>query len=159
MKENSVLQVLMYLFQNHMRDDCDIGEVDNSLVGQLESAGFMPPVIDRAINWLANLTDNGDITYIAAPSHSSLRVYSSYEYELLGEDGIDYIISLEHQNILTPETREMVITQAIHLEAEGIDTSLIKWVTLMVLFNQPNQEEALSHMELLVLESAPGGIQ
>lgn len=158
-KENSVLQVLMYLFQNHMRDSCDVGEVDNNLVDQLESAGFVLPAINQAIGWLANLTEEGGITQVADPQPHSFRVFNSTEAELLGQDGIDYIISLERQGILTPSTREMVITQAIELETEGIDLSLIKWVTLMVLFNQPDQEEALSNMELLVLEGSPGGIQ
>lgn len=158
-KENSVLQVLMYLFQNHMRDSCDVGEVDNNLVDQLESAGFVLPAINQAIGWLANLTEEGGITQVADPQPHSFRVFNPTEAELLGQDGIDYIISLERQGILTPSTREMVITQAIELETEGIDLSLIKWVTLMVLFNQPDQEEALSNMELLVLEGSPGGIQ
>lgn len=159
MKENSVLQVLMYLFQNHMRDSCELHDVDTDLVGQLESAGFVLPAINQAIGWLANLTEDGGISHVSGPQESSFRVFNPQEIELLGEDGINYIISLEHQGILDANTREMVITQAIELEPEGIDLSLIKWVTLMVLFNQPGQEEALSNMELLVLEGSIGGIQ
>ena len=138
MKENSVLQVLMYLFQNHMRESCDIDDNAHSLVNQLESAGFMLPEINQAIGWLANLTDDGDVTHIGSPTNLSFRIYSPQEIEILGEDCISYIASLEQQDILDAATREMVITQAIQLETEGVDLSLIKWVTLMVLFNQQN---------------------
>ncbi|PHQ81221.1 MAG: hypothetical protein COB66_02825 [Coxiella sp. (in: Bacteria)] len=158
MKENSVLHVLMYLFQNHMRDNCDFGELDTDLVVQLELAGFVLPVINQAIGWLANLSCDNKMANIDAPRSSSFRVLSNFEQDILSNDCIDYIMDLERQEILTPVTREMVIHQAIELQSEGIDISLIKWVTLMVLFNQPGNDEALCNMELLVLEHPLGGI-
>jgi Smg protein len=66
----------------------------------------------------------------------------------------NFIIALELQGILSPLTREVVIHQTLELIHEGIDLNLLKWVTLMVLFNMPNSEHALSHMEFLVLASA-----
>ena len=157
MKENSVLHVLMYLFQNHMQNNCQIDESE-VLIDQLESAGFVLPVINQAIDWLANLADSNTIAAITTPQTSSFRFYTPYEITLFGEQCINFITHLEKENILTPITRELVIHQAIELQAEGIDLNLIKWVTLMVLFNQPEHDEALSCMELLVLENPPGGI-
>lgn len=159
MKENSVLHVLMYLFQNHMRDNYSIESINTDLVDQLESAGFILPVINQAIGWLANLAeDRQDVSLITEPHTDSFRVYSDYERELLGDECIIYLNQLEQQGILTPFIRETVIHQIMELQSEGIDLSLVKWVTLMVLFNQPDQEEALTCMELLVLEHPPEGI-
>lgn len=157
MKENSVLHVLMYLFQNHMQNSCQIDESE-VLIDQLESAGFVLPVINQAIGWLANLADNTTPSYMAAPQASSFRIYTPHEIHLFGEQCINFIIHLEKEAILTAITRELVIHQVMELQAEGIDLNLIKWVTLMVLFNQPEHADALSCMELLVLENPPGGI-
>lgn len=158
MKENSVLHVLMYLFQNHMQNNCDISDVDIDLVEQLESAGFVLPAINQAIGWLSNLSSENDTGKITTPSEKAYRVYTGYELEMLGTDCIDFISDLERQEILNPTTREIVLHQAIELRSEGIDLNLIKWVTLMVLFNQPDEGEALSCMELLVLEDPFGGV-
>lgn len=157
MKENSVLHVLMYLFQNHMQNNCHIEESD-VLIDQLESVGFVLPVINQAINWLANLADTKTISCIITPQITSFRVYTPYEFNLFGEECINFVHHLEKEGILTPMTRELVLHQSIELQSEGIDLSLIKWVTLMVLFNQPEHDTALSRMELLVLENPPGDI-
>lgn len=158
MKENSVLQVLMYLFQNHMRDNCDIAAIETDLIECLESAGFVLPTINRAIGWLANLSHDNEEGKITSPKTNSFRVFTDDELHLFGEDCIAFLIELEEQSILTPEVREIVIQQVIELQSEGVDLSLVKWVALMVLFNYPNQEDALSSMELLVLDSTCGGI-
>jgi Smg protein len=158
MKENSVLHVLMYLFQNHMQNDCEVDTVDIDLVGQLESAGFILPVINQAIGWLANLSSDNDTDEIEAPKETSFRVFSDYELEILGDECINFVTELEEQGILNTVTREIVIHQAIELCTDGMDINLIKWVTLMVLFNQPDETEALSCMELLVLEHPFGGL-
>lgn len=157
MKENSVLHVLMYLFQNHMQNNCHIDESD-ILIDQLESVGFVLPVINQAIDWLANLADSKTASCITSPQTTSFRVYTSYEFNLFGEQCINFISHLEKEGILTSMTRELVIHQSIELQSEGIDLNLIKWVTLMVLFNQPEHDAALSHMELLVLDNPPGDI-
>ena len=158
MKENSVLQVLMYLFQNHMQNNCEIDDADSDLVEQLESAGFVLPVINQAIGWLSNLSADDGAAQLTTPHTHSFRVYTDYEIEMLGAECINFLSELEQQGILNPVTREIVLHQAIELRSEGIDLSLVKWVTLMVLFNQPDESEALSCMELLVLEDPFGGI-
>ena len=157
MKENSVLHVLMYLFQNHIQTNCHIDESE-VLIDQLESVGFVLPVINQAIDWLANLADSKTSSYIATPQTTSFRIYTPHEINLFGEQCINFISHLEKEAILTPITRELLIHQSIELQSEGIDLNLIKWVTLMVLFNQPEHDTALSRMELLVLENPLGGI-
>ncbi len=158
MKENSVLHVLMYLFQNHMQGNCIIKETDTDIVEELESVGFVLPTINRAIGWLASLSEENKDAYMTPPTANSFRIYSEYERELLDTECIAYLLELEEQQILTAAVREMVIHQAIELQSEGIDLSLIKWVILMVLFNQPQHEEALKRMELLILDNPFGGL-
>lgn len=50
----------------------------------------------------------------------------------------------------------MVIDRVMALESEEIDLEQLKWVVLMVLFNQPGREAAYAWMEDLVFDEMPG---
>ena len=52
-------------------------------------------------------------------------------------------------------TRELVVDRVMALESEEIDLDQLKWVVLMVLFNQPGREEAYTWMEDFVFDEAP----
>jgi Smg protein len=54
--------------------------------------------------------------------------------------------------VLDHTTREMVIDRAMALEGTEMDLDQLKWVILMVLFNQPGREAAFAWMEDLVLD-------
>ena len=157
MKEESVLNVLMYLFQNHMKDSCELDEDAGHIVHALEEAGFASTVINEAIHWLETLVTE-DAKLLRAPQAISTRVFTPEEKDYIDTECLNFILSLEQQGILTPETREIVINQALALESELVDLSLVKWVTLMVLFNQPHSEKALACMEFLVLENTLGEV-
>ena len=149
MNEENVLNVLMYLFHNHMEKNNQLNLNNMALIDELKSAGFHPHVIGKAFRWLHHLVEFTDQN--AAASEQSFRVFSEDECWLINTECRSFILSLEQQGVLTPHTREIVIHQTLELINEGIDLSLLKWVTLMVLFNMPNCEKALSHMEFLVL--------
>lgn len=155
-KEESVLNVLMYLFKNHMQENCELDTRQPKLLLQLEQQGFRRKAIDRAFRWINNLTQ-GTREPIVLPQ-TSLRVFSDHECDLLDRECRSFLLMMEQQGILNPHTRELAINQAIELEPEGIDISLLKWVTLLVLFNQPEEKHALACMEMLVLDDTIGGI-
>src|SRR3990167_10467502 len=148
----SVLNVLMYLFHHHMDRDNPLDLNDMKLIDELKSVGFHAHIIGKAFRWLHHLVELTDQDVPA--SKNSFRVFSEQETWLINTDCRNFILSLEHQGILTSHTREIVIHQALELIHEGVDLNLLKWVTLMVLFNMPNSENALSHMEFLVLTNA-----
>jgi Smg protein len=150
MKENeSVLGVLMYLFYNHMEKDNQINLNDMELIDDLKSAGFHAHNIGKAFRWLHHLVEFAEQDI--PPTARSFRVFSEKECWLMSTECRNFILSLEQQGILTPLTREVVIHQTLELINEGVDLNLLKWVTLMVLFNMPNCDTELSHMEFLVL--------
>jgi Smg protein len=151
-EEESVLGVLMYLFHNHMEKDNEINLNNMELIDELKSAGFHAHNIGKAFRWLHRLVEFSEQG--APRSNYSYRVFNEEECTLLNLECRSFIISLESQGILSAHTREIVIHQALELVNEGIDLNLLKWVTLMVLFNMPGCETALSHMEFLVLTSA-----
>ena len=48
--------------------------------------------------------------------------------------------------------------RAMALESEDFDLDQMKWVVMMVLFNQPGEEAAYTWMEDLVLDSMTGSL-
>ena len=151
-EEETVLSVLMYLFHHHMEKDHAINLNDMQLIDELKSAGFHAHNIGKAFRWLHHLVA---LTEQDSPaSENSFRVFSEQEMWLINTECRNFIFSMEQQGILNAHSREVVIHQTLELINEGVDLNLLKWVTLMVLFNMPNCEKALSHMEFLVLSDA-----
>lgn len=157
MKEESVLNVLMYLFKNHIHDKHGLN-LGKPLLSKLESIGFHKTTIDQAFNWLNNLIQIPLTEMIVMPKQESLRVYNEFECDVLNVECRNLLILLEKQGILNAQSRELIVHQSLLLEPEGIDIELFKWVILMVLFNQPDEKNALACMEFLVLDDVVGGI-
>lgn len=151
-ENETVLGVLMYLFHHHMNQKNEINLNDMELIDELKSAGFHAHHIGKAFRWLHHLAECREPE--AKPSAQSFRIFSEEECWVINTECRNFILSLEQQGILTPYTREIVIHQTLELINEGVDLNLLKWVTLMVLFNMPNCENALLHMESLVLTNA-----
>lgn len=150
MKEN-VFDVLMYLFEHYYMDDDSAVTPDREVVTQeLSQAGFPSIQIDRAFQWMEGLSEEDN-----APSKQaarSLRLFASEEMERLDAESRGFILFLEQMGVLTPASRELAIDRAMALESEDFDLDQLKWVVLMVLFNQPGQEAAYTWVEDLVFD-------
>ena len=149
-REN-MLEVLMYLFENHMQNNCHINISVDKLAIELQQIGFKNETIQRALNWLTNLAVQQHSITNNPPQATSIRIFSEEECQKMDKKCRSLILNLEQANILTSRTRELVITQLMQLDRERIDLAQVKWVTLMVLFNQPDQKQALLQMEQLIL--------
>ena len=60
---------------------------------------------------------------------------------------------LENAGILDAQRRELILDRVLALETDEITLDDIKWVVLMVLFNQPGQEANFAWMEDLMFDS------
>jgi Smg protein len=156
MKKEGVLNVLMYLFNTHLQQGVAIELTSDDLLLELEEAGFRERVIHRALQWLSSLADMRKEPLVEL-GLSSLRVFSEEERHYLGIECQTFLVELVRQEIIAWSTFELVIYFSMELESEGIDVSLLKWVTLMVLYNMPDEQDALKRMELLVLEDSAVG--
>jgi len=152
MKE-TVLDVLMYLFESFVDGDDEPEPNRNELRDELTRAGFGEREIDRALDWLDGL----NATDVAIGS-ISLRVYDRAEQERLDSPARGYLLHLEQIGILPPPQRELVIDRLLALDSEEIDIEQIKWVVMMVLFSQPGHEHAYAQMEDLVFAEEPGWV-
>ena len=147
MKE-SVLDVLMYLFETFVDSDDEPEPNRNELKEELARAGFRDGEIDRALDWLDGLNSTGVTS--SEPQHTAFRVFDSAEQERLDAPSRGYLLQLEQIGILQPIQRELVIDRLLALDNDEIDVEQTKWVVMMVLFSQPGQKEAFAKMEDLV---------
>ena len=147
MKE-TVLDVLMYLFESFVDSEDDPEPDRNELKEELQRAGFGDRQIERALDWLDGLNS----TEVAStPQTAAMRMFDRVEQERLDARARGYLLRLEQIGILQPIQRELVIDRLLALDGEEIDVEQIKWVVMMVLFSQPGQKEAFARMEDLVL--------
>ena len=155
MKEN-ILDVLMYLFENYMNDEIEFDTDEESLRVELQEAGFQQTEITKAFQWLEGLVDRQEGEEHTQVNASSMRVYTPEESDKLDLDSRGFLLFLEQTGVLDHNTRELVIDRVMALEADEIDLEQLKWVVLMVLFNQPGREAAFAWMEDLVFDEATG---
>jgi Smg protein len=146
MKE-TVLDVLMYLFESYVDSPDETEPNRHQLKRELGRAGFHDPEIERALDWLDGLHSTGTGS---APQHTAFRVFDNVEEERLDAASRGYLLQLEQIGILRPAQREIVIDRLLALDNDEIDVEQTKWVVMMVLFSQPGQQEAFAQMEDLV---------
>ncbi len=155
MKE-TVLDVLMYLFESFVDSDDEPEPDRNELREELERAGFRDREIDRALDWLDGLNSAELQSTADGPRSTTVRIFDRFEQERLDSSCRGYLLHIEHFGILTPAQRDLVIDRLLALDANDIDIEQIKWVVMMLLFSQPGQEQAYARMADLVFADDPG---
>lgn len=149
MIKESVLDVLMYLFENYRLGEYSDSENHSTLRQELSGAGFPEEEIGHAFAWLDSLDREGQLPIHFGPG-ASLRVYATRELAKLSTECRGFLLYLEQLGILSPETRERVIARLMNIEEE-VDVERVKWVVLLVLVNTPNaDQDALEKIEDMV---------
>jgi Smg protein len=149
MKE-TVLDVLVYLFENYFHGAPDTVHDRDSLQGELIEAGFDTIQIGKAFDWLLELQSDR-VAQVPAPATGPVRVYASEELDRLSSQCIGFLMRLEAHGVLDAESRERVLERAWALEQSQIELEDLKWVVLLVLFNEPGREAEFAWMETQVL--------
>lgn len=157
MKE-SVFDVLMYLFENYMEEGPEFRPDQQALTHELAEAGFRKGEIRKAFAWLEALSAQRTRQQRGTEQRdtSSLRHYTFLERNKLDPNCCGFLLVMEQNGVLDPQTRELVIDRAMALELEEITLEQLKWIILMVLFNQPGQEHAYALLEDLVFDEVQG---
>jgi len=153
MKE-TILDVLLFLFENYFYDDPDAVRDRDSLQHGLIQAGFSPAEISKAFDWLEELA-NQRPAIDEARADGPVRVYVEAELDRLDRDCLGFLMFLEQHGVLDADRRELVLDRAMALDQEEVDLDDLKWVVLMVLFNQPGAEAAFAWMETQMFGDDP----
>ena len=159
MKE-SILDVLLYLFEHYFTNDaitasCDAITTQNvPLMGELSEAGFSNAEIRKAFDWLDALARQRPVT--GQPrSNGPVRIFHEVEQDKLDIEARGFLLFLEQHGILDADHRELVLDRAMALDQDELDLDDLKWVVLMVLFNQPGSEAAYAWMETQMFLDEP----
>lgn len=156
--KQSVVDVLMFLFEEYLGESSDAMDERNDIQVRLEEFGFQHQEIDQAFNWLedlATLREGGDHT---AANTNSVRIFSDVEKSILDEECIGFLMFLEQSDILTPVTRELVLDRIVALD-HPLDAEQLKWIVMIVLHTHPGEENAFAWMEGLVFNEVVDYIQ
>lgn len=158
MKE-SILDVLLYLFEHYFANDAvvsgdDLTAQDGPLMGELVEAGFSPAEIRKAFDWLDTLAR---LRPAPGPARANgpTRVFHGAELDKLDVESRGFLLFLEQHGILDADQRELVLDRAMALDQDELELDDLKWVVLMVLFNQPGSEAAYAWMETQMFLDEP----
>ena len=154
MKE-TIFEVLVYLFEHYI----DVGEEkvieQGKLKTELLEAGFTENYVDRAFDWMDELTLQPSAVVENYVGQSSIRVYSAEERLRFDIDAQGFLLFLEQAGIIDMTRRELIIDRAMALGDAVLTVDHVKWVALMVLFSQSGMEGHYSQMEELVYGDIP----
>lgn len=151
MKEN-VMDVLLYLFENYLYDEPDLSPDRHDLADDLAKAGFNGGEISKALDWLDGLVAQRQFQQFRADESAPVRMYAPSEQARLDVECRGFLQSLEDAQVLDANMREMVIERVMAFEEGEMDLDDLKWVVLMVLFNQPGQEAAFACVESMMFD-------
>ncbi|BAN68097.1 DUF494 domain-containing protein [endosymbiont of unidentified scaly snail isolate Monju] len=156
MTEN-LIDVLIYIYENYMDSEESVPMDQITLEEELLQAGFQQGEVRKAFNWLDELAwrQGSLIEYGAARPGYSMRIFSPEEQQKMDLEIQGLLLSLEQGGILDPMSRELVIERCMAIETEELTPEDVKWVVLLVLLNQPGQENAFALMEELVYNGEP----
>lgn len=158
MKE-SILDVLLYLFEHYFAsEELAVSDVldarDTPLMSELTAAGFSHAEIQKALDWLDALARQRPAPG-RARTRGPVRVFNGVELERLDVEARGFLLCLEQQDVLDPDQRELVLDRALALDQDVLELDDLKWVVLMVLFNQPGAEAAYAWMETQIFADDP----
>jgi len=153
MKED-ILDVLLYLFENYLDDDNQLNHDEDVLRTELLQAGFEGTEVSKAFAWLEGLSTDEALFQSSQRDKAAIRVYTSEECERIDIECRGFLLFLEQVGVIEAESRELIIDRAMALETEKFGLDQLKWITLLVLFNQPGYEAAFAWMEDFVIDES-----
>ena len=155
MNEN-IIDVLIYIYETYMDGDQQVPTDQIIMEEQLLKAGFQEGEITKAFDWLDELAwRQGTANDGSDPNHASMRIYTEEEQQRLDIEIRGLLMVLEQNGIISPASRELIIERAMALESAELDSDDIKWISLLVLMNQPGHEAAFTIMQDLIYDGIP----
>ena len=142
-----MFDVLVYLYENYWRPDACPDH--RQLTRKLSAVGFESDEIQEALTWLEGLSSSAQAVQDQGDQRS-LRIYTSAERELLGDESVGFLSFLESAGVLPAALREMVIDRACAVGAGRMDLEEFKIIILMVFWSLGEEPDALILDELFV---------
>lgn len=148
-----MLDILIYVFENHLRSHQGIKIKPDQLQGELADAGFDQENIDEALAWLDEL--KGRQSVLKSPEQASRvlpRVFQEEEITKLGASNIRLLVELSLFGVLKSELMELVIDRLMALPGQALPQHEVKCIILMILFSSPGSEHPFAMMEYFLMK-------
>lgn len=142
-----MFDILLYLFESYF----DIGSYPDheKLSVKLTAAGFDEEDINQALTWLSGLQELTRAAYPETINHSGLRLYTDFEEQRIGQEGLRFLAFWEHNKVITPIEREMIIDRVLALGRKNLPLDKLKLIVLMVLWSQHEDLDPMLIEDLL----------
>ena len=142
-----MFDILLFLFESYF----DIGSYPDhdKLSVKLTAAGFEEEDINQALAWLSGLQQLTRAEYPDVINHSGIRLYTDFEEQRLGEEGLRFLAFWEHNRVITPIEREMIIDRVLALGRKNLPLDKLKLIVLMVLWSQHEDLDPMVIEDLL----------
>jgi len=154
-----MFEIIMYLFESYIQVDQSVELDTQEVTDELIQEGFQKAEIKKALSWLDQLANmhhqdpSGNTQEAQKTSH---RIYNKIEQGQISLECRSYISYLEEAKILTTKTREMVIDCVMSLDNTQLQLEDLKWLILMVLFNDPINNDAFLQLESMLMDFEEG---
>jgi Smg protein len=146
-----MFEVIVYLFEHYLHNEVDLDTGSETLSDALEKAGFTENEILNAFLWLEGWAKHRENTnHLEEHLSMNIRLYAPEEQQKLTQEAIGFLMFLEQGGIVTPKMRELIIDRALAVEMPHITLEEIKWISLIILFCQSDEDFELSWLENLI---------
>jgi Smg protein len=142
-----MFDILLFLFESYF----DIGSYPDhdKLSIKLSAAGFEESDINQALTWLSGLQQLTRAAYPESINLSGIRVYTEFEEERISPEGLRFLAFWEHNKVITPIEREMIIDRVLALGRVNLPLDKVKLIVLMVLWSQHDDLDPMLIEDLL----------
>ncbi|MDA7746627.1 DUF494 domain-containing protein [Psychromonas sp.] len=154
-----MFEIIMYLFESYIQIDQSMELDTQEVTDELMQEGFQKTEITKALAWLDNLASmhkQDPQSRTLAEKATSHRIYNKIEQRHISLECRSYISYLEEAKILTTHTREVVIDCVMSLDCNDLILEDLKWLILMVLFNDPVSDDAFLQLESMLMDFEDG---
>ena len=129
-----MFDILLFLFESYF----DIGSYPDhdKLSVKLSAAGFEEEDINQALTWLSGLQQLTRIAYPESINNNGFRLYTDFEEQRISPEGLRFLSFWEHNKVITPIEREMIIDRVLALGRKNLPLEKLKLIVLMVLWSQ-----------------------
>jgi Smg protein len=142
-----MFDILLFLFESYF----DIGSYPDhdKLSVKLSAAGFEEDDINQALTWLSGLQQLTRAAYPESINNSGIRLYTEFEEQRVSPEGLRFLSFWEHNKIITPIEREMIIDRVLALGRKNLSLDKLKLIVLMVLWSQHEDLDPMLIEDLL----------
>ncbi len=142
-----MFDILLYLFESYF----DIGSYPDhaKLSVKLSAAGFEEDDISQALSWLSGLQQLTRTAYPESINRSGIRIYTDFEEQHISPEGLRFLAFWEHNKVITPIEREMIIDRVLALGRKNLSLDKVKLIVLIVLWNQHEDLDPMLIEDLL----------